>query len=170
MRFRGKATIKFTNGRIVNSEIITLGDDIETAKKKYIIELYGSYKNPVTKPRVEDLQIISFGPDDALKPDFVFLKSRLLNYSQQAASEIRQVFEAYNPCWDDDHLSDILTDCELGHLQDTAAEYEKYYKLPEGSGMDYLVQNLLNELDQEWVCHYMPDQDLEKQYQKALKM
>ena len=172
VRYRGKIHKIWKNGKDIVNEIITLGDDRETAYKKFIVEAYWDVKHPATKDRLKSYEIISFEEDNMTKPcrNFVVsclkkcndldVSSRDRNY---AKDRLYKAFRQYNPCWDDDGLADILSWCEDGILKE-------YCKDINGDYYEYLADNLLNELDHEWVCHYHPHESLDEQYERALAL
>ncbi len=171
MRYRGKISVEFTDKSKINLESINIGDSIEEAKKKFIIEFVNSYKN---NPNVKNFEIIFFKEDSASKPSFDFVKESLLNYNDTTKNinvhnkirdELYKAFCAYTPNWDDDGLFDILSYCENGELNKIIDEFTNHYHK---DGLTLIVNNLLEELDGEWVCHYRPEQSLEEQYKKAI--
>ncbi len=70
--------------------------------------------------------------------------------------QIYKAFREYQPSWDDDGLSDVLSYCDEGIIE----EYGK---------PDEFAKNLVDELDHLWCCHYRPHlYSLEEQYREAI--
>ena len=175
MRFRGKAHILFKDGKELDKEYIAIADNRDDAYKKFIIELYGDYKHPATADRVKSFKEISFEEDHVNRPGVEFIKAKLEEYaaSPWGRKDIRDklygIFRAYNPNWDDDGLSDVLSWSEsYNGLETHCKEVEREYHVDDG--LEYISNQLLGELDGEWVCHYKPHKSLEAQYQKALAL
>ncbi len=162
MRYRGKVNVEFTTGKRITVEHVVNADNIEIANKICAIEFHGSYKH---NNRVKEYHIEPCTEDAMERPTTEFVKEKLLIVNdtsrwdrdrQQAKNDIYAAFEAYQPSWDDDGLSDALSYCEDGILEK--------YGTPEE-----VAKNLVEELDGLWCCHYMPHLDnLEEQYQQAI--
>lgn len=170
-RYRGRIYTKFGE-KIIERDTVALGDTLEDARKKMIIELYNSFK--YDKRNVE-YKLLSVVEDTTPKPTFEFVKTHLLILNDTAKSidehktskhELYKSFRTYSPEWDDDELSDILSYCEEGELADKCKRIEEHLHT---DGLAYLINGLLDELDNEWICHYDPFKPLEEQYEDAIK-
>jgi hypothetical protein len=162
MRYRGKVNVQFKSGNNVTVEHVAIADNIDDANKKCMIEFLGDYKN---NPNVESFEIEPCVEDFSEKPtrDFVIDCLKKINnvhtidsIKNRTTTKLREEFLKYQPSFDEDNLWDVLSYCEYGELE---RKYHSY---------KYAADMLLAELDHEWVCHYMPDEDLEAQYLACL--
>ena len=165
MRYRGKCIVTFHDDKIRTIDHVVNTDDIEKANKICAIEFHGSYKRDL-KDRVKRYDIIPCIEDTMERPSAQFVEEKLrfindLSNSEssrrRAKDEIYNAFRAYQPSWDDDSLSDILSYCDEGIC-------EKYGQISK------LAKDLVEELDGMWCCHYRPAKDLDEQYQKAIDL
>ena len=170
MKYRGKVNVEFVTGRKITVEHVVNANDIDTANKICAIEFHGSYKN---NDRVKEYHIIPCVEDTTKRPSEEFVRDRLLiandlnnseSARQQAKEQIYKAFKEYQPSWDDDELSDVLSYCEEGVIE----EYGK---------PDEIAKGLVEELDGMWCCHYIvpgielfgqTTPSLEEQYRKAM--
>ena len=155
MRYLGKANIKFINGvkRVV--EHVAIANDIEMANAKCKKEFDYSYLN---KARVLEYEIIPCVEYDMPLPTKEFVKEQLQIINDikakreernNAKYSLYYEFQQYQPAWDDDGLSDIISFCDFGRLNELCKEYEgKTYE----EALDIIISNLLMELDGEWTC------------------
>jgi len=162
MRYRGKVDVEFVTGRNITVEHVINVDDIDTANKICAIEFHGAYKN---NDRVKEYHITPCVEDTMERPSKEFVRDRLLiindlnnseSVRRQAKEEIYKAFREYQPLWDDDGLSDVLSYCDEGILEK--------YDTPDG-----IARELIDGLDGMWCCHYRPHlYNLEEQYKEAI--
>ncbi len=150
MRYRGKCKVTFVDGTIRTVKHVVQTDDINVANKICAIEFHGSYKRSLGD-RVKSYDIIPCVEDTTPRPSAEFVKERLLiindlNNSEQsrrqAKEEIYKAFIKYQPSWDDDSLSDVLSYADEGIIEE--------YGSP-----DELAQSLVEDLDGMWCRHYV---------------
>ena len=159
MRYRGKVDVEFVTGTKITVEHVINTDNIDTANKICAIEFHGSYKH---NNKIKEYHITPCVEDTMEKPSEEFVKDRLLiindlnnneSTRRQAKEQIYKAFREYQPSWDDNRLSDVLSYCEEGVIEKCGKP-------------DELAKNLINELDHLWCCHYRPHlYSLEEQYE-----
>ena len=159
MRFRGKCNVEFIDNNKITVERVVNVTDVDTANKICAIEFHGNYKH---NDRVKQYNIVPCTEDTMVKPSPDFIRERLLKYAnknlstnerEKAKDEIYTAFRTYQPSWDDDTLSDILSWYEVGEIKDLKSD----------------IKYLLDEIDGLWCCHYRAHlNNLDEQYTEAI--
>ena len=170
MKYRCTFYVKFKSLKELRTPHVVIADNKDDAIKKLTIELYGLYKN---SSNVIEFKLEDIIEDKLEKPSFDFIKNSIITINditnthetrKQAQTNLYNAIYTYSPQMDDDYLSDVLSFCETGHI---AHMYDSQ-KLTENEIIDKVTNELLNQMDYEWVCYYSPELPLNEQYIKAI--
>lgn len=140
IRYRGRAHVKFKSGRCIDVDRVVRADSFESAQAQLAILFDNYYKN---NEFVEYYRTELPWFDTTKKPTLDELKEQILiinnlenvqKMREEAGYKLYEICRTYNPDFDDDTLSDVLS-------------YAKDGCLNECGDLDRMVEYILEDLN-----------------------
>lgn len=141
-RYRVTFHIEFANGKTINKIVIAKANTENEARAQAKEKTDYFYLN---NSHVLKYELVKCELNTIKLPSIEFVKEKLLKYNNlstpqeeriQIMQEIYKTFREYDPDWDDDGLSDILSYADKGKMFDYINDIDEtcYYLLQELDG------------------------------------